>query len=101
MFRYLWKIRKFRSLLLFKYPIIHKANIIYKGTCTCNEFYIGEIKCNSEVRWNKHCSLKKTSEVGDHLLVNPDHNIAWQIIANAPVQTFKWKILEGFYISKV
>ena len=28
--------------------------------------------------------LRKSSEVGDHLLVNPDHNITWQIIAKAP-----------------
>ena len=34
-------------------------------------------------------SLKKSPEVGDHLLVNPDHNITWQIIAKAPAQTFK------------
>ena len=30
---------------------------------------------NSEVRWDEHSSLKKSSEVGDHLLVNPDDNI--------------------------
>ena len=45
--------------------------------------------------------LRKSSEVGDHLLVNPDHNITWQIIAKAPTQTFRWKILEVFYISKL
>ena len=35
----------------------------------------GETKYNSEVRWNEHCSLKKTSELGDHLLANPDHHV--------------------------
>ena len=75
--------------------------LTYKETCTCKEFYIGETKCNSEVRWNEHCSLKKSSEVGDHLSVNPDHNIIWQIIPKTPTQTFKRKILEAFYIRKL
>ena len=88
-FRYSWKTRKLRSLFQLKDPIVHKANVIYKGTCKCRAFYIGETKRNSEVRWNEHCSLKKSSEVADHLLVNPDYNITWQIIAKAPAQAFK------------
>ena len=71
-----------------KDPIIHMANVVYKETCTCKEFYIRETKRNSKVRWNKHCPLKKTSEVGDNPLVNPDHNITWKIITKAPdIQT--------------
>ena len=53
-----------------------------------------------EVRWNKHCSLKKNSELADNVLVNPDHNMTWQIITKTPAQTFKGKILETFYIRK-
>ena len=64
-------------------------------------FFIGETKGYSEVRWNEHGCLKKSSEVGDHLLVNPDHNTTWQIRAKASAQTFKRKILEAFYISKL
>ena len=71
-----------------KYPIVHK-------------FYIGETKRSSEVHWNEHCSLKKSSEVGDHLLVNPDHSMTLQIIANALAQTFKRKILETLNIRKL
>ena len=100
-FRYSWKTRKSRSLFRLKDPIAQKANVIYKRTSTCKEFYIEETKHNSEVRWNEHCFLQKSSKVGDHLLVNPDHNITWQIIAKAPTQTFKRKILEAFYISKL
>ena len=74
------KLKKLRSLFPLKDPIFHKVNVIYKGTCTSKEFYIGETKPNSEVRWNEHCSLKKSSQVGNHLLINPDHNITWQII---------------------
>ena len=43
--------------------------------------------------------LKKTSEVGDHLLVNPDHNIN-NNNNKAPVQTSKQKMLEALYIRK-
>ena len=93
--------QKITTLFQLKDPIFHKANVVYKGTCTCKEFYIGEAKHNSEFRWNEHCSLKKSSEVVDHLLVNPNHNITWQKIANAPVQTIKRKILEAFYICKL
>ena len=84
-----------------KDPIFHKANVNYEETCTCKEFYIGETKRNLKVQWNKHCPLSKSSKVGDHLLVNPDHNITWQKIAKAPAKTFKQKILEGFYIRKL
>ena len=83
-----------------EHPTIYKAKVIYKETCTCKEFYIGETKLNLEVRWNEYCLPKKTSEVGDYLLVNPDHDITWQIIAHTPEQTLKWKILQAFYIRK-
>ena len=100
-FRYSWKTRKLRSLFPMKDPIVHKTKVIYKGTSTCKEFYIRETKHNLEVRWNEHCSLKKSPEVGNHLLVNPNHDITWQIIAKAPAQTVKRKILEAFYIRKL
>ena len=100
-FRYSWKTRKLPSLFTLKDPIVHKANVIYKGTCTCKEFFAGGTKRNSEVQQNQHCSLKKSSEVGDHLSINPDHNITWEMMAKTPAQTFKRKILEGFYISQL
>ena len=100
-FKYSWKTRKLRSFFSLKDPIFHKANAIFKGTCTCKEFFIGKTKRSSEVRWNEHCSLRKSFEVGDHLLANPDHNITWQIIAKAPTQTFKRKILVAFYILEI
>ena len=46
-------------------------------------------------------ALLRKAQVGDHLFVNPDHNITWQIIAKTPAQTFKRKILEAFYIRKL
>ena len=75
-FRHSWRTRKLRSFFLLKNPIVRKANVTYKGTCICKEFDTGETKRNSEVRWNEHYSLKKSSEVGYHLLVNHEDNIS-------------------------
>ena len=81
---------------MLKDPVIHKASVIYKGTCS--EFYVGETKRNCEVRWREHCSAKKTSEVGDHLLLNLRHTVNWEILTSSPKQVSKRKILEAFYI---
>ena len=83
---------------MLKDPVINKANVFYEGTCSCCEFYVGETKRNSEVRWREYCSTKKTSEVGDHLLLNPGHKVNWEILTNAPKQVNKREILEAFYI---
>ena len=100
-FRYYWKTRKVRSLFPLKDLVIHKTNVIYKGTCSCKDFYIGETKRNADIRWREHGSLKKSSEVGDHLLANPGHTITWQILTNAPKQSYKRKILEAFFLTKL
>lgn len=110
-FRYYWKTRKLRSLFPLKDPVKHRANLIYQGTCSCKEFYVGETKRNSQTRWKEHCSIKKvskktkrkskkknTTEVGDHLLLNPGHTVNWEILTSAPKYTYKRKILEAFYI---
>ena len=97
-FKFSWKTRKVRSLFVFKDPVMHKANVIYKGTCSCSEFYVGETKRNCEIRWREHCSTEKTSEVGDHLLLNPGHTVNWKILTNARKQAYKPEILETFFI---
>ena len=79
-FRYFWKTRNVRSLFVLRDPVIHKANVIYKGTCSCSKFCVGETKRNTEVRWGEHCFTKKMSEVGDHLLLNPGHTVNWKIL---------------------
>ena len=87
---YHWKTRKLKSLFPLKDTIKHKANIVYKGTCSCNESYIGETKRNAVIRWKEHCSNNdKKSEVSEHLLKNPGHTIDWQVITSAPHQRNK------------
>ena len=99
-FKYYWKTRKIRSLFPLKDRVNHASNVIYKGTCSCNESYIGETKRNAEIRWKEHCSNKGNSEVGEHLLKNSGHKITWEIISKAPNSTKKRKILETYYIRK-
>ena len=80
-FIYHWKTRKLKSLFPLKDRIKHKANIIYKGICSCKESYIGETKRNAEIRWKEHCSNNdKKSEVAEHLLTNPGHTINWKVV---------------------
>ena len=44
-----WKTRKLRSLFPLKDRIKQKGDLVYKGICSCNESYIGEIKQNAEM----------------------------------------------------
>ena len=81
--------------------IDHKANIVYKGICSCKESYIGETKHNAENKVKEHCSNNdKKSEVAEHLLKNRGHTINWQVITSAPHQPNKRKILEAYYKTK-
>ena len=49
-FIYHWKTRKLKSLFPLKDRIKHKANIVYKGTCSCNESFMGDkTQCRNKV----------------------------------------------------
>ena len=96
----LWKTRKIRSLFYLKDKVdtIHKSNIIYEGTCSCNENYIGETNRNGIIRWSEHDNINKTSEPTKHLKVFKDHKFSWKILSNASHDYYKRKILETFFI---
>ena len=83
---------------MLKDPVLHRVNVTYKSICSCSEFYVGETKRNTEVRWREYCSTKKMSKVVDHLLMNPGQMVNWEILTNAPKQVNKRKILEAFYL---
>ena len=75
-FIYHCKTRKLKSLFPLKDRIKQKANIFYKGICSCKESYIGRTKLNGKIRRKEHCSNNgKKSEVAEHLLKNPGHTI--------------------------
>ena len=96
-----WKTRNLKSLFPLKDRVKHKAKIVYKGICPCNESYIRETKGNAEIRWKEHCSNNdRKSKVAEHLLKNPGYTINWQVSTSAPHQWNKRKILQAYYITK-
>ena len=82
-----------------KDKVKHHKNVIYKRECSCKETYIGETKRNVVTRWNEHNSNTEKSEPSKHLVRNPGHEFNWSIIALAPNDTRKRRILEAFYIA--
>ena len=92
---------KLNSFFPLKDRIKHKANIVYKGTCSYNKSFIGETKHNAEITWKENCSNNdEKSEVAEHLLKNTDHTIDWQVITSATHQRNKRSILEAYHITK-
>ena len=94
-----WKSRTIRSLFPLKDKNDYKLCIIYKGDCSCGSRYIGETKCNAEVRLNKYSNPTKSSEPPKHLQRNINHCFTWTVISNAPTNVKTSKILETSYIA--
>ena len=91
--------RNIKSLFPLKDKVCHKSNVVYEGTCSCGEKYIGETVRNAEVRWREHDFLGK-SEPAKHVVLNSGHSFSWRTLCKAPQNTRKRKILEAFYINK-
>ena len=72
-----------------------------RSYCSQNESYLQRNIYIQRILYQRNKIDDFLQKVGNHLLVNPNHNITWQIIAKAPAQTFKRKILEAFYIRKL
>ena len=79
-----WKTRNIRSLFSLKDKNHYKSSAIYKGDCSCGSRYIGETKCNPEVRWNEHNNLTKSSEPSKQLRSNINHCFTWVVFSNTP-----------------
>ena len=94
----IWKTKKVRSLFPLKDHTGHTSDIIYEGTCTCNNNYIGETGRNAELRWQEHNDIKKVSEPSKHLKDNPTHKFVWKILSHAPKEYKKRRILETYFI---
>ena len=95
----LWQTRKIETLFKLKDKNIHPSHVIYIGTCTCNQAYIGETARNLEVRVNEHSDINKQSEPAKHLKKHPEHRFTWDILTSAHSWT-KRKIKEAFYIAR-
>ena len=53
--------------------------MIYKGTCSCGEIYIGETTRNASVRWEEHNNSTKKSKPAKFLKQNLYHIFNWVI----------------------
>ena len=74
---------------------------IYEGKCLCGRHYIGETIRNSDICRNKHESTTGKSEPAKHLADNKSHVFMWKVLASAPLNFHKRKILEAFIITKL
>ena len=91
---------KLRSLFPLKDKNLHPHYIIYRGTCSSGETYIGETERCSHLRFEEHEDIKKTSEPSKHLKANQNHSFTWEILSNAPSDYNKRKILEALFAAK-
>ena len=90
-----WKTRNIQSFFLLKDKNDYKSCVIYKGDCSCGSRYIGQTKCNAEVRWHERNNPTRCSEPSKHLRNNIDHCYTWTMISNAPKGAKTSKNLEA------
>ena len=94
-----WKTKQVKSLFPLKDKNIHPSCVVYKGTCSCGETYIGETKRNASVRWEEHNNPTKNSEPAKHLKSNIDHVFNWVILCMASKNCKVRRNLEASYIA--
>ena len=96
----IWNTTKIRSSFLLKDKNLHPHCAVYEGTCSCSQKYVGETDRCAHIRTREHEDIKKASEPSKHLKLNRDHSFTWKILAFAPNDGDKQKILEALCISK-
>ena len=95
----IWNTRKMQSLFNNKDKVQHLSCVIYEGVCTSGADYIGETIRNVKIKWHEHESgIDKNSECFKHLQEHLSHGFQGSVISIAPRNTFKWKILEAYFI---
>ena len=96
----IWDTCKIRTLFPLKDKNLHPCCVIYEGTCSCGEKYIGETERCIHARTSEHEDTKKKSEPAKHLANTNGHKFEWKILTRAPMNSTKRNILEAMYISK-
>ena len=100
-FNVFWNTSKIQSLFPLQDKVWHLSCVIYNGICSCGETYVGEIIRNFKIRQDEHNDVNKTSEPAKHLARKSEHEFSWYILAGAPVNTLKRKILEACFIKLI
>ena len=100
-FNVVWNTHKIQSLFPLKEKVQQLSCVIYKGICSCGETYVGETIRNCKIRCDEHNDVSKNSEPEKHLARNIEHEFSWYILARAPVNTIKRRILEVYFIKLI
>ena len=75
--------------------------MIYKGTCSCGETYIGEAIRNASIRWEEQNDPTNKSEPPKCLKNNFHHVFNWLTLCKSP-QNYKFRRnLEASYIASL
>jgi hypothetical protein len=101
-FSIIWQSKKIKTLFKVKDPVVHKANVIYRGTsCTNPEVtYIGETKQVAEKRWSQHENPNHDSAPSKHLTNNTEDKFTWEILTGSSSNWYKRRIHEALFIRK-
>ena len=94
-----WKAKQVKSLFPLKDKNIHRSCVVYEGTCSCGETYIGETKRNASARWEERNNPTKNSEPAKHLKSNINHVFNWVILCMASKNYKVRRNLEASYIA--
>ena len=101
LFKIIWNTRNIRSLFSLKDRVEHMSCVIYEGTCSCGEKYIGETNRIADIRWNEHnIPSTEKSDPSKHLFNNVTHTFTWRILTRAPQKLLRRRILESYFIAK-
>ena len=73
--------------------------MIYIGTCSCDETYIGETIFNASVGWKEHNDPTKKSEPANHWKKKKNHVWNWVILCKTPQNYIVRHNLEASYIT--
>ena len=101
-FNIIWQSKKIKTFFQLKDKVLHKANVIYRGTSINNPevTYIGESKLNAELRWKQHENPSHDSAPSKYLMTNTEDSFHWETLVTSVVCMNKRKILEALYIRK-
>ena len=100
-FNVVWNTHKIQSLFPLKEKVQQLSCVIYKCICSCGETYVGETIRNCKIRCDERNDVSKNSEPAKHLARNIEHEFSWYILARAPVNTIKRRILEVYFIKLI
>ena len=102
-FRFLWQMRKIKTLFKIKDAVKHRSNVIYKGTSVNDPqvTYIGETSQIARLRWNQHEDPKHNSAPSKHLQEHKDDQFKWEVLTTSSPNWLKRKIHEALFICKL